>query len=209
MENEMNNIQPTEVPANNVQPNIVQPAEVPANNVQPNLVQPAEIPVNNVQPKTTKTKQCKKCKEEINKAAKVCPHCRAKQGMPIWIIVIVVLIGIIAFGSSGSDSEKEKPTGNTEKVEDLSLLDGHSGRVDNNYSYEITGTIQNNTDKDYSYVSVEFYAYDADGNMLDTCLGNNSGMEANGKWKFTATCFFANGDANKVKSYKLKDITKW
>ena len=28
--------------------------------------------------KNVSTKQCKKCKEQINKNAKVCSHCRAK-----------------------------------------------------------------------------------------------------------------------------------
>ena len=34
-------------------------------------------------------------------------------------------------------------------------------------------------------------------------------MEANGKWKFTASCFFENVNSGDVKSYKIKEITQW
>lgn len=155
-------------------------------------------------------KKCKHCQSEIEDKAKVCPNCRKKQGMPTWLIVILVIFGIIIISSiiSGDSDSSNNPTGTTTK-EKISLLDGHSGRVDGSYSYEITGTLQNNTDQDYSYVSVEFYVYDSEGNLLDTCLDNNSGMEANGKWKFTASCFFTDGNAKKVSSYKLKEITQW
>lgn len=51
-----------------------------------------------------KTKQCKKCKEQINKKAKKCPSCGAKQGFPIWLIVVIVILGI-ALISSGEDNE--------------------------------------------------------------------------------------------------------
>lgn len=156
-------------------------------------------------------KKCKHCQSEIDVKAKICPNCRKKQGMPIWVIIILVIVGIGFVGSTvgGESSSSDKPTGTTDNTEEISLLDGYTGHVDNEYSYEITGTLKNNTSKDYSYVAVEFYVYDTEGNMLDTCLANNSGLEANGTWNFTATCFFADGDSNKVSSYKLKDITKW
>lgn len=156
-------------------------------------------------------KKCKHCQTEIDSKAKVCPNCHKKQGLPKWLIIVFIVLGISIIGSmaGGSDSTDDKPTGSTEKKDDISLLEGHSGKVENEYSYEITGTLENNTDEEYSYVQVEFYAYDSQGNLLDTCLANNSGMEAKGKWKFTASCFFGNSDANKVSSYKLKEITKW
>ena len=156
-------------------------------------------------------KKCKHCQSEIDSKAKICPNCRKKQVMPKWLIIVLVIVGIALVGGiagGGSDSE-DKPAGSTSNSEKISLLDGHIGKVESEYSYEITGTLQNNTDKDFSYVQVEFYAYDSDGNILDTCIANNSGMEANGKWKFTASCFFFNADASSVSSYKLKEITQW
>lgn len=156
-------------------------------------------------------KKCKHCQSEIDDKAKICPKCRKKQGLPTWLIVILVIFGLIVISSvfgGESESGENKPTGTT-TTEEITLLEGHSGRVDSDYSYDITGSLKNNTDRDYSYVQVEFYTYDKDGNLLETCLGNNSGLEANGTWKFTASCFFGNGNADDVKSYKLKEITKW
>ena len=157
-------------------------------------------------------KKCKHCQSEIDEKAKICPNCRKKQGFPKWLIVIFVIIGISIVGSASggeSSSNEDKPSGSTEETEKISLLEGHTGKVESEYSYEITGTLQNNTDKEYSYVEVEFYAYDSDGNLLDTCLANNSGFEANGTWKFTASCFFSNANASDVASYKLKEISEW
>lgn len=156
-------------------------------------------------------KKCKHCQTEIDSKAKICPNCRKKQGKPIWLIVLIVFFVLaVLSGVTGNDSTNEdEETVQTSTEEKISLLDGHSGSVESSYSYEITGTLQNNTDNDYSYVQVEFYAYDSAGNLLDTCLANNSGMEANGTWKFTASCFFSDSNASEVASYKLKEITKW
>ena len=155
-------------------------------------------------------KKCKSCQSEIDNKAKVCPKCNKKQGMPIWAIILLIIGAILIISSLFSSNESEEEQKGNTTTEKLTLLDNHSGQVGNySWTYEITGTIQNNTDKDYSYVSVEFYIYDAEDNLLDTCLGNNSGLEANGKWKFTASCYFENSDADKVTSYKLKEISGW
>lgn len=157
-------------------------------------------------------KKCKHCQTEIDSKAKVCPNCRKKQGMPTFLIIILVIVGVIIIGGiagGNSDENDSKASGTTTSVEDLTLLDGHTGKVESEYSYLITGTIKNNKNKEYSYVSVEFYTYDSEGNLLDTCWTNNSGLEANGTWKFEASCFFSNGNAKAVASYKLKEIDKW
>lgn len=156
-------------------------------------------------------KKCKYCQSEIDPKAKICAKCGKKQGLPKWLIVLGVIILFIVLASSvgGNEESKKEDVKTTTTEEKLTLLDGHTGSVDSEYSYKISGTIQNNTDREYSYVQIEFYAYDSDGNVLDTCLANNSGLEANGKWKFEASCFFSNGNANDVVSYKLKEITKW
>lgn len=156
-------------------------------------------------------KKCKHCQTEIDAKAKICPNCHKKQGKPILLIIILVIIGIALVSSiaGGKSSSNDNATGKTTTDEKISLLDGHKGHAESDYSYQITGKLKNNTDRDYSYVQVEFYVYDSNGNMLDTCIGNNSGLEANSTWNFTARCFFGNGDTNKVASYKLKEITQW
>lgn len=71
----------------------------------------------------SKLSNCKSCKAEIAKSAKVCPGCGAKNKKPfytkwwVWAIVIVVAIGI----ASNSDSDNSKlslgasTSGQTEK----------------------------------------------------------------------------------------------
>ena len=145
--------------------------------------------------KAQKTKQCKKCKEEINIAAKKCPHCGAKQGIPKWVIAIIVFFILVAVASSGGESDSAKETTNdsksttdnstkTEKKEKFSYT------VENSYhdtfAYYIEGTVTNNRDRDYSYASIEFVCYDAEGNNLGTALDNTNNLLANQTWKYKA-----------------------
>ena len=70
--------------------------------------------INNISTNNTKTKQCKKCKEQINKGAKVCPHCRAKQGLPVWLIVIIVIM-VLGIISGGGEEENNVDNNNSSK----------------------------------------------------------------------------------------------
>lgn len=158
-------------------------------------------------------KKCKYCQTEIDDKAKVCPNCRKKQGMPKWVIAIIVIIVIAIVGSAAggsSDSSKgtsKEKTNTTTKQEALVLEEGHTGSPDEyGMAYYIEGYIKNTSSKEFSYVQVEFTSYDSEGNTLGTCLDNNSGLEASGRWKFKAIC---TSDADKIASYKLKEITKW
>jgi RNA polymerase subunit RPABC4/transcription elongation factor Spt4 len=75
-----------------------------------------------------KTKICKKCKEQINKKAKKCPHCGAKQGISTWLIIVIVIfvIGIIASiggnEESGDNNKYEKNKGSKVTVVDFSSM---------------------------------------------------------------------------------------
>lgn len=136
-----------------------------------------------------------------------------KKKIPTWAIIVIVVLVIAVIGGglggeSSSSTKSNEQTGKTEvKGEDLELEEGHTGTPDEyGFAYYIEGYIKNNTDKDYSYVQVEFTAYDSEGNTLGTCMDNNSGLEAQGRWKFKAMCTEA---VDKIASYKLKEITKW
>ncbi len=152
-------------------------------------------------------KKCKHCQTEIDDKAKVCPNCKKKQGLPTWLIVIIVIILIVVIVSAlpGEEEDKQEQTGTTEpKKTELELLKGHKGYADEYGTfYYIEGTVKNNTDKDYSYVDIEFNVYDKNGNNLGSCYDNNSNLEANGTWKFKAVC---DGEANDITRYKLVDI---
>ena len=159
--------------------------------------------------------KCKSCDKEIAITAKTCPGCGAKVKKPIykkvWFWAIIIFVVIIAASSGGSEtsssSSSNTETTQTSKKEALVLEEGHHGAPDEyGVAYYIEGYVKNNTDKDYSYVQIEFTAYDAEGNTIDSCIDNNSGLEANGRWKFKAMCLT---DAEKIASYKFKEITKW
>lgn len=142
--------------------------------------------------------------------------------LPTWAIVVITILVLAVIGgsiSSQSDTDSndsQEQTGTTESQEqtdtnktqeDLVLEDGHAGRLDEyGFAYYIDGYIKNNTDKNYNYVQVDFTVYDSEGNTIGSCLDNNSGLEANGRWKFSAIC---TGDVENIASYKLNEISKW
>lgn len=56
-----------------------------------------------------KKKNCKKCRETIDKKAKKCSHCGAKQGIPTWLIIIITIVVISIIASSGNtDTNKQE-----------------------------------------------------------------------------------------------------
>ena len=59
-----------------------------------------------------KTKTCKMCKELIDKNAKKCPHCGSKQGMPGWLIVIIVIIGLAVIYNIGTNGKNNTNSDN-------------------------------------------------------------------------------------------------
>lgn len=139
-----------------------------------------------------------------------------KKGFPKWakiliiVFVVIIIIGLASGNEDSSSNNSSNNNGTTNKnktQEKFTLLEVTSAAPDDyNFAYYIEGSIKNNMDKDYDYVQVEFTTYDADGNTLGTCLDNNSGLEANGTWKFKAMC---TDNVEQIASYKLKEITGW
>ncbi len=104
-------------------------------------------------------------------------------------------------GCSMEDIESELKNEN-----DFTLLEDRGYADDYFISYYIEGTVKNNSSTEYSYVQVEFNTYDADGNVVGSCLDNINNLDANGTWKIKAIC---SGDAETIASYKLKGFTAW
>lgn len=166
-------------------------------------------------------KTCKECGGEISSNTKKCPHCgKNQQNVFLKIIIyLIISIAIIAIGfvllsklfvtglndfsnaindfasdaSSAVDDYVESTKDNFVVLEEKVENDG--------YLTYITGTIQNNTDRDYSYVQIEISLYDKDGALVNSTLDNINNLEANGKWKFKA---MATSDFD---TYKIKEIT--
>lgn len=156
-------------------------------------------------------KKCKHCQSEIDSKAKICPNCRKKQGFPVWLGIILIILGMGLIGSALGGTYINEPSNNNDKTntsvnqEKFILEEGHVGSLDEyGVGYYINGYIKNNTNKEYSYVQVTFNLYDKDGNQLGTAVDNINNLEANGRWKFKA---IALSETDSIASYKLAEIT--
>lgn len=149
-------------------------------------------------------KYCKECGSEISSSAKTCPKCGKKQ-KNIWKTVIIVLAIFFAIGAVASVEDTEINSNELkESVEQFSLVSDEM-TTDSIGSCYIQGTIQNNTNKSYSYVQVTFNLYDAEGNQLGTAMDNINNLEPNATWKYKAIGL----TTEKVHSYKFVEITGW
>lgn len=120
-------------------------------------------------------------------------------------ILFIALTSITLLTLTGCGIEEE--TKNNKKEKDKFVLTEDHGYADEyGFAYYIEGVVTNKTDKEYSYVQVSFNVYDADGNVIGSCLDNVNNLEANGTWRIKAIC---SGEANKVASYKLTEFTEW
>lgn len=161
-------------------------------------------------------KKCKYCKSEIEKDAKICPNCKKKQNkIPVWVIIIIVVVIFAAIGGSNGSSNNSSNNSNsstskkkTESKEKFSIIEGTEKGYSDDYgfAYYIEGTIQNNTDKTYSYVQVSYNVYDSNNNNLGTCIANNNNLGGKETWKYKAIC---SGDAKSIATYKLNEIKGW
>lgn len=158
-------------------------------------------------------KKCKYCQSEIDLKAKICPNCRKKQGMPKWISILLIIIGIILIATAGSDestgsennnSGSNNNSGNIEQKEKFSYT--ITDEYNNTWSHYIEGTVTNNRDKNYSYVQIEFICYDKDGNNLGTAMDNTNNLLGGQTWKFKAMGLFTDATADRC---DFHEITGW
>ena len=129
-------------------------------------------------------------------------------------VLVLIVIGIIIACSSGKDttpaekkSAEAPEAGEPEKgetpegplvVEDWRFKAGDFG------TGMIVGTVVNNTDREYSYVQIEFNLYDSDGAQVGSTFANITDLEPHGKWKFEALVL-----EDSATEAKLKDITAY
>ena len=100
---------------------------------------------------------------------------------------------------------QNSPTSSFSKEKFTLINDNSYKGYSDGFGFYIEGKITNNTNKDYSYAQVTFNLYDKDGAQLGTAVDNINHFEANGTWKFKAIGL--TGDSNKVKTFKLAEIT--
>jgi len=150
-------------------------------------------------------KTCKDCQKEVSKSAVSCPGCgkKLKKGKKLIMTLIIfalIIGGIVACVSSIGDE-----LDNMFNNEDVILEEGYSGSGDEfGIGFYIEGHIRNDSDRDLSYVSVSFNAFDEAGNNIGTCLDNNNNLQAGQRWAFKALCLVEGG---RVASYEFVEIT--
>ena len=98
------------------------------------------------------------------------------------VIVVLVVAGVVgSMGGNSSDSstgDAAKPAEQTQQVEEKKeaqepyTVSDEAGDTSNQFAYKITGTLTNNTDKEQSYIQIEYVLYDADGNQVTTVQNN-------------------------------------
>lgn len=153
-------------------------------------------------------KQCKKCKEEINKKAKKCPKCGANQGMPLWAklliiigIIIACVVGCVngcsnavdeAFG--GYDDQKGKKEFNVGETFESKYLkvkfDSSNSNFTNYNEYstvkdgfkvvQFTFTAENVGEENQTFDYTDFNCYADDKTMQQFYGTDDSGFESGG-----------------------------
>ena len=93
---------------------------------------------------------------------------------------------------------------NKQKKRDYSLEGKIKSSTDKFGYLTLEGTLKNNTDKKASYVQVEFYVYDKEGNQIRIALDNVNNLETRGTQKFKATAL-----EKCANTYKLVEISIW
>ena len=123
------------------------------------------------------------------------------------IFLLLPMITLFMVGCSIDDVyEPLKDSIQEQENNKFTLSDDKGYSDDAGYAYYIEGTVKNNTNKDYSYVQIEFNVYDKDGSIIGSCFDNINNLEGNGTWKIKAICL---GESNNVKSYKLIGFSSW
>jgi hypothetical protein len=152
---------------------------------------------------------CAKCGQPLKDQISFAPKPKRKTIGCLTLIVLSIILGVIlAKCNSGPAQYKASvPTtiSNTAAIPTsqpkptFEVID-IKGTTDSNGG-TITGTVRNNSTKQYGYVQIEINLYDNTGAQVGSTLANVNNLEAGGTWKFEAVTF------TKFTKYKVKDIT--
>ena len=144
------------------------------------------------------TKQCKKCRSFIDKKAKKCPNCGSKQGMPVWLIVLIIIVAIGVLSSLGkddsstsnNDSANNSNNGSTQVQQPIEYikvskddldeaLDNNAAAAKDTYNkkyVEVTGKL-GTIDSDLKYISLMWSTDEWDFNGIHCTIKNNEQKE--------------------------------
>lgn len=126
------------------------------------------------------TKLCKHCKSEIAKDAKICPHCRKKQGGKLkWIILIVVIIIILGSLIGGSGDKTSSSSAVNQNVSQNDTVSADT-QADTAADSAADAAADSAADTEQSQESVEYITCTVDELMDDL---NNNAAAASIKYK--------------------------
>ncbi|WP_303834610.1 hypothetical protein [Ruminococcus flavefaciens] len=168
--------------------------------------------MNNVQ----QVKQCKYCKQPINKQASVCPYCHKKQSSALLIVLIIVLsvlsfillmlIVLSAIPDIETNTEKQSVISTQPKTEEQAtepisklLYDDNNVKIyykgidKSKNSQDIKVYIENNTDAD---ILVQTRDFSLNGYMIDEVF--SSGISAGKKINDEITVYNSELEKNNI-----------
>lgn len=124
----------------------------------------------------------------------------------IWGVIVGVAFFIIVFSVIiGSANINEQLKENKLTVTNDSMMVEYSEYL--GYSAVVKGVVENVSNKNFSYASVEFSIYDAEGNNLGTAIANINNLSKGDTWRFEA--HLLSFPSTKPTRYKLVEITAW
>ena len=103
------------------------------------------------------------------------------------IFMIIGLTGCISLDSDNSPTNSSNNSSNSYRYEFIGELDmtvDYTSYL--GYTTNIKGKLKNTTSREFSYVSVTFAIYDAEGNQIETALDNMNYLQAGSIWNFNA-----------------------
>lgn len=72
--------------------------------------------------------------------------------------------------------------------------------------WQISGKLTNNSDRDLSYVQIQYVLYDKDGVQIGTALDNTNNLKAGGTWKYNASSLDVD-NLDEVDSYEIAEVS--
>jgi len=153
------------------------------------------------------TKNCKYCKSEIHRSAKVCPQCGSN--LRNWFIkhpgltALGVLLGIIVgFGMTSTPevqpSEGSKTPITSVTVNNLEVLE--HAMVMGSYGSHVKGKVKNTSGKQLAYAQCEITFYNSQGEVLGSSFDNINNLEPNDVWNFKIMNIHGKADSYKIKT---------
>ncbi|MEA1931028.1 MAG: FxLYD domain-containing protein [Euryarchaeota archaeon] len=103
--------------------------------------------------------------------------------------------------SIGGDRESGSDGGEGESEQDVELLD-HELYNEGQFDVGVSGTLENVSGEELSYVAVEIFFLDSDGTQIDEGLDNTTDLAPERRWEFDA--MYLGDEADRIDTYEIE-----